>query len=201
MTAVIRGNNRQTRDATVPPLTLKDDGTTYKYRMFYDDNRKIAEADTVAELIEVLIPDYLTEDRESAKLYHRVTYAKQVQSSTRAVVLSQVDRETWDGLDDTEKALLQWSGDEDPDADFGEDNLGIWSSSVPLVLLDINYKPYSDKVPPLSSEGDHPEVSNIIWIRSVDEEAFLETLHKLGIIYFGLAHGLRRIPAKARKNS
>lgn len=197
MTAVLTGNNRATRDAVVPALTLKEDGSTYKWRMFFDGFRKIAEADTEAELIEVLIPGYEDED-PTGKLYKRIQYLKGVQSNLRAQILARVDAETWESLTEEEQSLVEWSSTEDPDANFGEDGAGIWVPSVPLVLIDVSYKPFSDRTAPMSAEGDHPNVSNIYWLRGVEEIDFLQTLHKFGYVHFGPARGLTAVPRRAR---
>lgn len=48
-----------------------------------------------------------------------------------------------------------------------------WTSSAPLLLLDSNYAPYTDVIPP---EGDA-----IVWLNPHDERVFLMSLTRLGI--------------------
>ena len=193
MNAVLTGNNRATRDAHVPAPALKDNGDTYTWRMFFDGGARIADADTLPELLDLLTPGYLESD-EDERFDKRVELTKGIQGTLRASVLASVTPEQYAGLSDNEKALLEWEGFFDPEATWGEDGMGIWSSDVPLVLMDISYSPYLDNPPPMSSYGDHESVKNIIWLRPSAEEPFLRSLSRVGYITFGTPRAAPRPP-------
>ncbi|MPY30748.1 hypothetical protein FNH09_05295 [Streptomyces adustus] len=52
-----------------------------------------------------------------------------------------------------------------------------WTAGVPLVLLDINYRPHTTAERPTSS-GD----GRILWLRPSSEWEYLESLHSIGVI-------------------
>lgn len=55
--------------------------------------------------------------------------------------------------------------------------------TLPLVLLEGLYRPYADRLPPLSGpDGDVREPSNIIWLRHSHPDAYLRSLAQAGVI-------------------
>lgn len=217
MVAVLTANNRAGRDNIAPPPAVKENGDNYNWRMFFDDGRSIADADTLAELIDLLIPGYL-DTPEEQRIYDRLDFARSVQTAARAAALARASQEELDALEEWELALLQWedpSGDpygwedgskparpamafsqsvEDEESITGPD---MWSSDVPLVLIDAHYAPYGAAAPPLSSYGDFELVPNIVWLEIVDEKEFLQSLHRIGLIHFGVPAATEHIPSQA----
>lgn len=199
MTVTILSNERDTRDAFVPPPTLVNGTRPVQWRMFYDNNRQIADSDSLAELINVLIPDYkyLNDDLKRLK---RIEYATQVRNSLRALILSNVPAEEWEALSDVEKYFLEYNDEFDPDFADEEGAPFIWKSDIPLVLLDIYYPPYDEALgtAPLSVHGDVPTPANILWLRPDDELTFLITLTHAGVIAFGEPRAVHRTPQDLR---
>lgn len=58
-----------------------------------------------------------------------------------------------------------------------------WDPPVPLVLLEGMYKPYTDRIPPISGiDGDVREPSNIIWLRNAHPETYQVSLAEADVI-------------------
>ena len=203
MAAVITANNPAARDNVAPPPSLKEDGSNYQWRMFYDNGERIADADSTAELLEVLIPGY-EELSDKAKFWSRVTLGRSVQNAARAVILANATQEELDTLQPWERALLEWDKEEDPygwydgtiepkgiplfgtlEEDAIPETPDLWSAEFPLVLLDASYAPTTVVPSPLSSYGDRKFVKNIIWIDVLGEQEFLDSLSRIGFIVFG----------------
>lgn len=194
---VLIGNNRATRDAFVPPPTLHEDNTPYRWRMFYANGAEIADSDELAPLIGVLIPGYEELD-ELGKASARLRYAQSVQRSLRANILSNLTPEQLDALTEREHLYLSWEALVDPDFADDEGTPFVWKQEIPLVLIDAHYEPIGVLTPPLSSEGDFPVVSNILWLHTVDELSFLVSLTHAGVITFGAPRAVHQTPAALR---
>lgn len=197
MTSVITANNRAGRDNKTPAPELREDGTNFPYRMFYDGGAMIVDADTVGECVECLIPNYLNMSDE-AKYDARVDYAQGVRQHLRVHILADLDpgsveKWEWDvlsGAYEDDNGVggdpYGWGdGSRKPFGDVDEDVIDVWSSKTPLVLLETSYQPFSDIPKPFSVEGDYEFVSNIIWLRPVDELSFLRSLSYANVISFG----------------
>lgn len=198
MVAIVTTNNIHSRDNRAPAPEVKDDGSNYPWRMFFDNNQRIVDADTTDELLSFLIPNYDVMD-ETARYDARVSLASQVRLLARATVLANLTPEQAETIKDWEWDVLTYSeetgdGTADPygwgdgTQPIGTDNPDVvdeWSSEVPLILLDINYHPYTDIYRPVSSEGDYAEVKNIIWLRPNSELQLLTSLSRIGYITFG----------------
>lgn len=199
MAAVITPNNRASRDTRAPAPATHEDGSNYNWRMFYDSGRTIADADSMAELIELLLPAYGYMQTNEERLGARIAIAQGVQIQTRAGILADLTEEQEAGLADWEKAVLSWSGDGTLDPygwGDGSGELGVkkegadwvpdvWSSDIPLVLLSTSYDGDTGIQRPLSSHGDYREVPNLIWLRPESERSLLESLNRVGFIVFG----------------
>lgn len=209
MTAIITANNVRSRDNVAPAPSLKDDGTNYIWRMFFENNRKVADADTVAELIDVLIPGYAGLVSAEDRLQARIVKAKEVQRLARATILANLTPEEAEKIADWEWDVLSF-GSEDVNDPFGWgdgtgtlgkndiDVIDFWSNDKPLVLLETSYKPFTDVASPMSHEGDYTFVSNIIWLRVQSQEDFLRSLSRIGYIAFGTPAAPYREDPKAR---
>ena len=58
-----------------------------------------------------------------------------------------------------------------------------WDPPVPLVLLEGMYRPYTDRLPPLSGiDGDVQDPSNIIWLRNAHPDGYVQSLAAAGVI-------------------
>ena len=198
MVAIVTTNNIHSRDNRAPAPEVKDDGSNYPWRMFFDNNQRIVDADSLEELLLFLIPNYDVMTEENKKLA-RVSLASHVRMLARSTVLANLTPETAEKIKDWEWDVLTYGDDEgegtadpygwgDGSQPIGTDNPDVmdeWSSEVPLILLDTNYYPYTDILPPVSSEGDYEEVKNIIWLRPNTEMLLLTSLSRIGYITFG----------------
>lgn len=197
MVSVVSSNNRQSRDNRAPAPAVRSDGSNYPWRMFFDDGQRIVDADTTAEVLDYLITDYTLLDDEEKK-QARIDLARSVQQLARATLLGNIDAEKAATLADWEWDVLNYGSEGATDpygwgdgtgtlGTFDEDSesIDLWSSDIPLVLLDTTYIPYTEISTPLSSEGDFKDVKNIVWLRPTQELSLLRSLSRIGFITFG----------------
>lgn len=200
MTFVLTANLPFARDNVAPAPALRPDGSNFEFRMFFEEGSRIVDADTLAELIELLSPGYGDIEDESLKLGLRVDLARSVQSLARAVTLANLSDEDAEALNDWEWDVLNfgngWAEDAsdpfgwgDGTSTLGELNLDVvdfWSSKVPLILLETSYKPFTEIPRPVSNLGDYyHSLPNMIWIRPQTELSLLRSLSEIGYITFG----------------
>lgn len=202
MVSVLTTNTIFGRDNRAPAPEVKDDGSNYPWRMFFENDQRIVDADTTEELLDYLIPGYIGLDAEARKAA-RLDLARQVQALARATIVAGLDEDAVKGLADWEWDVLTYGDEVNTDpygwgdgsgtlGELDEERVDEWNSSVPLVLIETNYTPYTDVIPPLSSEGDYQEVKNIIWLRPESEEGFLHSLSRIGYITFGSPAAIAR---------
>lgn len=192
MSVVISSNNRKHRDTRAPAPAVHQDGSNFEWRMFFDDNQRIADSDTTTELLDILVPNYVGMD-SNEKRNARHVLAREVQILARALSLASVDASV---VEDWEWEVLTYGEGENQDP-YGwgdgsgvigvsdEDVIDLWSNDVPLILLDTSYYPYTSVPAPLSSEGDYIDVKNIVWLRPDNELGLLRSLSRIGYITFG----------------
>lgn len=195
MTAVLSTNNISSRDNRAPAPAVHDDGSSYPWRMFFQNNQRIVDADTTAEILDYLIPNYILMNVEEQR-NSRVGLAESVQMFARATILAQVSPEEAENMADWEWEVLSYDNEENSDPyGWGDGTKAIgtenadepdqWNNKRQLVLIDTHYAPYTEVIPPLSNEGDYKEVKNIIWLRPSGEESLLISLSRIGYITFG----------------
>jgi hypothetical protein len=195
MTAVLSTNNISSRDNRAPAPAVHEDGSSYPWRMFFQNNQRIVDADTTEEILDYLIPNYTLMTVEE-KRKSRVGLAEAVQVFARATILSEISPDEAEAMADWEWEILNYENDENSDPyGWGDGSKPIgtengdepdqWNSERQLVLLDVHYVPYTEVIPPLSSEGDYKEVKNIVWLRPSGEENLLTSLSRIGYITFG----------------
>lgn len=184
MTAKILDNFPVKQRKTPPAYTINPEtGLPVKYRMFFRDMSKIADAETLGELINVIIPSYSEMAEDQGKFLLRSAYMRDLLVNLKTQIFASLDEEQVAALTEVENRALSHPHD----LDFRDsEKIVIWKSEVPLVLLETSYLPVGRAVPPLSSEGDRRIVSNILWLNSTTEQGFLESLHHANIIKFGL---------------
>lgn len=210
MASVLTQNNPRARDNRAPAPEVKFDGSNYPWRMFFDNDQRIVDADTTAECLEYLIPDYtLFSDDDKKAARHQL--ALSVQSLARAAIISKITPEQAEELAGWEWAVLTYGEGDNTDPYGWGDGTGTlgkqdpevadeWNAPYQLVLLDTSYAPYTDIVRPLSIEGDFKEVRNIIWLRPTGEEEFLRSISNIGYISFGRPSALNNVAEAARAN-
>ncbi len=171
MSAVITKNTRQGQ-APEPPH--RADGERFLYAMFFDGNERIAYADALADLLDVLIHGYADMD-EQERLVARIRLAIRAQITTQAYINGDVEPEEWNALTDEQRSVLTGPRDTQPAVDF-------WDPEIPLVLVETGYAPYTDIDQPISGIADVQNPPNMIWLRPIDEWDFLESLDSTGFI-------------------
>lgn len=174
MAAVVVRNSRAGQEPPPPPT--HEDGTLYPYAMFYSGYKFIAYADSPGDLLSELVSGYAERDDEG-RLRARIALAVDAQIAAQARINADLNEQTWDGLSEQEKTVLQSPRFEQPSVD-------VWSSSVPLVLVDTGYAPYTRLDRPISGIADVVNPPNIWWIRPLDEWEFLVSL--AAVDYIGL---------------
>lgn len=196
MPAIVLPNSREGEKPSEVPY--KEDGEFFEYIMYFDGNRRIAYSDDPAELIDLLISGYL-EMNEEERLDARLSRVINLQAVTQAQIVLNLSPEDKESLSEWELVALKgeynetnsyairgfWKErldkGENPEQIEDSDKLDIWTSEIPLVLIDAAYKPWSDIEPPLGN----PDGNNIIWLRPVDETDFLHSLASINYITFG----------------
>ena len=157
----------------VAPLTLA--GQPYQYRWVdHDNGGDLVYAETADDLLGEWIPGY--QDAEpSGKALLRAEHA--VRSRDALVAQLLVDAEN-NGITITaeQEAILLTDLDQMPDIER-------WDPPIPLVLLEGMYRPYTDRLPPISGiDGDVQNPSNIIWLRNAHPDSYVQSLAADGII-------------------
>lgn len=155
-------------DAVAPPTP---EGRPYRYA-WADDNGDTVYAETGDHLINVWIPGYLdstTEEQARIRAEHAVRARTEIVATIAADVPAGV-------LSESEEAILLADLSNMPDLDR-------WSSEIPLVLLEGMYRPFTDRLPPVSAiDGDVRDPSNILWLRHSSGNSYVESLAHAGYI-------------------
>lgn len=171
MATVLLRNNLEGDGPVTPPL--HEDGMGYQYCMYLPGNIDVAFADSYDELLNILIPGYSKMDEEE-QVYQRIRLAISAATRVQSEVLidhdsSEVSAEEWE-------ALVSPRSIKQPRADW-------WSCPIPLVVVETGYEPFTDVPRPASALSDGNAVSpNLWWIRPVEEEDFIISLHEVGYI-------------------
>lgn len=170
MVAVIRKNPWNGETPVVP---LQEDGSNFEYMMYFNGHERIAYANTIREMIEVLVPQYLGSD-EASQQRMRTSYATSVAVWTQALILAEIADTD---LSDEERSIVYAKRNEKPQPVIRD-----WSSDVPVVVVEDNYEPYTTTPKPTSTQGALGEAENIIFMRTHSEKDFLYSLHEAGYI-------------------
>lgn len=194
MAVHIVGNVRAGEKPLRPPF--KDNGELYRYLMYFDSNSKIAYADSLMELYDLVFPGYSEKD-PSERLKERIQFALGLQEQFQALLPVTTPENDWESLKDWEKKVVSGEYNESkpffvrdfwkeelPEGVSAEDvpeddRMDVWLAEVPLILTDVLYEPFTDYPKPLG----RPEGDNIIWIKASDEEEFLQSLNFSGFVF------------------
>lgn len=187
-TEIVR-NPREGEDPVAPPI--REDGSLYPYAMRFDGDKYVAFADSPEDLVTVLIPGYDQMESEDERAKARILLAVTAQVAVQAQInaSTEVDEpEAWAALSPAEREALTSNRVEQPHG-WGEGPLGdVWESSIPIVLVETGYAPYTPYDVPMSAEGDVENPSNIYWLRPAEEWDLLESLNNVG--YVGLSEAI-----------
>lgn len=170
------------KNVTPPAPSVKEDGSFYNWRMFYLENSKIADSDSIEELIDILVPGYKSILSESERLSVRTNFLNDMAYSLRLLIYSNLSEEELENLEDWEEEKLEPTR-LSPTFNWSE-SAPVWKSKIPLILLASDYGE-NDNYPPLSIEGDFQNSHNLVYLDPTEEITFLESLSRVGFITFG----------------
>ena len=176
MSVLIR-NVSVAEDLSSMEVPMKENGAFYRYEMICDGGWSRLYDDTPQGLLEYVIPGYsqLTDDEKiEARIKHSLDMQVFLQSQLNTFYEDADVRIT-------EKQILTSPRNTPPVVD-------VWSSMIPLVLVDAFYKPFGEITPPVSSLGNYNEVENIWWLKPAEGELeYLISLHECSIINLNIS--------------
>lgn len=177
MATVIMKNSFEGSDAIVPPRHADESG--FQYCLYKPGNFEVAFADTYAELLEVLIPNYTHMDEDEQILSRiRLATSAAVRIQTEVLLTPEYEELIDAGLVSQEElsVLNTPRAIQSPRADW-------WKCKIPLVVVETDYEPFTETPRPASALSDGTAVSpNLFWIRPVEEEDFLISMNEVGYI-------------------
>ncbi|WP_157240049.1 hypothetical protein [Catenuloplanes japonicus] len=137
--------------------------------MVYGQGRQRVMADDPAELLSHLIPGYLDfppELRPALRVSHAEEALHRLQQRINvAYGLDDVDSDEW-------RLLTTEHG--------GQVVIDAWSASVPLVLVDAHYAPYTEQPRPEERGG------RIVWLDTTDDETYLNSVALAGEVFLAV---------------
>ena len=168
MTATIRNTTAAMHVDTLD-IPTRPDGTRYRFELIHGYARTYA--DTADELLAAVIPGYGDLPDEAARLRARMWHTARLQVNLQAGLVTPVD--IANSTPAEQDILLGFVG-EPPAVDS-------WDSPVPLVLIDSDYAPYTDRTRPAGvPDVEHPD--NVIWLSPTDPYDLLSSLHRAGTV-------------------
>jgi hypothetical protein len=171
MSAIVVSNTTE-EDDTVLDVPVKGDGTPYRFEMLFNGLVDRAYADTAEDLLDCMIPQYQTMtvgERFAARLSHAVRTQTTVQADINW------HHANLTGCTPAEIAVLTSSRSTPPE-------IREWSSEVPIVLVDVFYRPLGALPQPISTLADVQDPPNLFWLRVEDEYGYLGSLGSVGFI-------------------
>lgn len=171
-------------DEQLPEPPLKDDGSKYPYLLIHESTATFA--DSATELVGSIIPDYddllgRPNDAETIEAALGMRYDQAVSVATAVQAgkiflaseagefdLSDTDEETLTAL--LCERTIPYTGLSTEPADQLQ-----WNHTVPLVLIDVDYAPFTDRPRP---------TGRILWVRPSIETAYLESLDDLDVVLY-----------------
>ncbi|WP_439681462.1 hypothetical protein [Embleya sp. MST-111070] len=171
MTAIRVRNVSSAVEPAAPPV--KDDGTPYRFELIHDGGRERAYADTVSDLLDVIIPNYstLTSPKERAAARIRLALRLQVHLQAGLAAVPELDQCT-----EQQRSILLASRETPPTVTH-------WDAPVPLVLVTSFYRPAGRLPRPQGPDR------GLIWIDPGDDWNLLLSLHSAGVIVLSARAG------------
>lgn len=168
MSTVMMKNNQEGDAKILPPI--HEDGSTFIYCMYYNQDQDIVFADTTGELLNTLTPGYLKaspEDKDFLRIRLAQRIAAEIQADLLVKPAEHLSDEEWDTAITPKNTSIKTPT--------------LWTSKVPLILVETSYVPYTPYERPTSPHQGYA-AENLWWIRPQEEEDFLVSLHEIGYI-------------------
>lgn len=170
MTAMIVPNTFE--DLAPVPAPTHEDGDPFRFEMLFNGFADRAYADRAEDLLDCLIPRYLTMT-PAERLAARLAHAVRVQTTVQADINYEHDNLV--GCTPEEIAVLTATRSVPP-------SILMWSCPVPLVLVDVFYQPTGDLPTIVSGLADVTNPPNVYWLRPSDEDDYLASLAYVGFV-------------------
>ena len=167
----IRNANAASQPATPPTAP---GGRPYRFEMIHDGGSARTYADSPAELVEALSPDYSTLQSPRERAAARIRLALRFQVHLQSLLALGPELQ---GCTTEEQAVLLGSRERPP-------TVTLWDAAVPLVLVSVFYQP-TGRLP--RPEAEDP--SRLVWIDTDDDWSLLLSLHKAGVIAVNVHDG------------
>lgn len=164
--------------AVVAPLDQQDRHYHWELRDTAAGERIYAP--TADDLLDHWLPGYLTRSRDD-QLVLRIEHAAGVRAELAARFVADAEQ-GGDRLPDGVRAVLLGSAWEPPE-------VGEWTHTVPLVLLDVLFAPFTERPAPTSSHGDVEDAPNLRWLRPSGPTKYLRSLAAAGWASLAENHG------------
>lgn len=157
-------------------VPTRKDGSPYKYEMVCDNGWARVYGDTPGELLCYLIHGYENlsskEEKVKARLEHAVAAQLRLQAQINVFF---AETEKTNG----ERIILQGPRTSPP-------MITEWACEIPLVLVDMYYRPYTDVAPPTTAQFIAQRelgIKNIWWLCPAESEmAYLKSLHETSFV-------------------
>lgn len=171
MSAIVVSNTTEADESGLD-VPVKEDGTPYRFEMLFNGLVDRAYADAAEDLLGCMIHQYLhmtPGERFAARLAHAVRTQTTVQADINWHHNNLV------GCTPDEVSILTSTRANPPE-------VREWSSEVPIILVDVFYKPIGSLPHPVSTLADVTNPPNVFWLRVEDEYEYLVSLASVGFI-------------------
>lgn len=168
---LVTNDNTNSEDLDKAPLNAK--GKPYAYCVVLPSGTALLYVDNYKDILFHLLEAYEKEEDETERTVQRILYAEIVASTIQERILQLADLRS---LTEEETQILKApkSGPDAPAPMF-------WKPSIPLIVIETSYFPYTD-IPRPASINDGVKGDNVWWIRPGTEKQFVMSLHEVGHI-------------------
>lgn len=158
-------------------VPVKSDGSLYRYEVINFGATQRGYFDEPDEIAAWLIPGLAQADDTATQMKRLLEHAFFVQTHLQAHIAAG-SPELYAALTEEEKNIL----DAPRNPDF---SISKWEADLPIILVDVCYKPYSTALPPAFNETIK---NNILWLKPASGiNEYLITLDEIGFITLSYA--------------
>lgn len=174
-------NLTESDDLDALPIPTRPNGSFYRFEMICDNGWTRIYDDTPEGLLSALIEGYGELTDPTDRLTARVRHAVDTQVALQTTVNQLFDADK--AATEAEKAVLFSARTTAPQVD-------IWDCTVPLVVVDAFYAPFSPLPAPVSVSIDLGEPANLWWLTpAAGDWEYLCSLHQCSAIDLHTARG------------